>query len=225
MVTPPLRQRFAVRIYDLRPPGGDCEYVAGDATDYPALLAAMTDVDVVIHAAMGALEQAVTAFDVNVKSVHLAVSAAHQAGVPHVVYVSSMSVYRELTTRRLDESAAPDACDLYGLTKRLGEEVCRAAVAEYGLSVNILRLAWPTPDSDWPAWSLMQPPANLRRPDGTPACATAGTDVAAAIAAAVDYRDGLQTFTVSADDLGGLWNTAKTRDLLGWRPEFSYESR
>ena len=230
IVTPPLRQRFAVRIYDLCPPASDCEYVAGDATDYPALLAAMTDVDVVIHAAMGALDEAssghaIAAFDVNVKSVHLAVSAAHQAGVPHFVYVSSMSVYRDLKTRRLDESAAPDASDLYGLTKRLGEEVCRAAVAEYGLSVNILRLAWPTPDSDWPAWSLMEPPADIRRPDGTPACATAGTDVAAAIAAAVDYRDGLQTFIVSADELGGLWNTAKTRDVLGWHPEFSYESR
>lgn len=230
MVAPPLGQRFAVRIYDLKPPAAECEYVSGDATDYPTLLAAMADVDVVVHAAMGTLDgassgQAVGAFDVNVKSVHLAVSAAHRAGVPHFVYVSSMSVYRDLSTRRLDESVPPDASDLYGLTKRLGEEVCRAAVTEYGMSVNILRLAWPTPDSDWPAWSLMQPPAELRRPDGTAGCATAGTDVAAAIAAAVDYRDGLQTFIVSADELGGLWNTAKTRSVLGWQPEFTYETR
>ena len=107
---------------------------------------------------------------------------------------------------------------MYGLTKRLGEEVCRAAVARYGLSVNILRLAWPTPDHLWPAWGSVTPPARPTGPGGTLACATAATAVAAAIAAALSYRDGLQIFTISADELAGRWNTAKARDLLAWHP-------
>jgi hypothetical protein len=38
---------------------------------------------------------------------------------------------------------------------------------------------------------------------GALACATAATDVTAAIAAALSYRDGLQAFTISADELAG----------------------
>jgi nucleoside-diphosphate-sugar epimerase len=225
LVAPLLLQQFTLRIFDLRPPVSGSEYVHGDATDYPALLAAMADVDAIVHCAMGPVDGAeadvaAAAFDVNVKSVHHALSAAREAGVPHLVYVSSMSVYEDLLSRRLDESVAPDARDVYGLTKRLGEEVCRAAAAEYGLSVNVLRLAWPTPDRDWPAWGLIQPPDHLRRPDGAAVCATAATDVAAAISAALDYRDGFQAFMVSSDDIGGRWSTEKARTQLSWRPEF-----
>jgi nucleoside-diphosphate-sugar epimerase len=225
MVTPLLRQQFTLRIFDLRPPAGESGYVHGDATDYPVLLAAMADVDAVVHCAMNPIEGteagiADAAFDVNVKSVHQTLAAARQAGVPHMVYVSSISVYHDPVSRRLDESVVPDARDVYGLTKRLGEDVCRAAAAEYGLSVNVLRLAWPTPDRDWPAWGRIEPPEPLRQPDGTAVCATAATDVAAAISAALDYRDGFQAFLVSSDDIGGRWSTGKARTLLGWRPEF-----
>ena len=110
---------------------------------------------------------AVDAFDVNVKSVHLTLLAARDAGVRHAVYISSMSVYRELTQRRLDETLPADATDLYGLTKRLGEQVCLAAAAEWGLSVNVLRLVWPTPDEIWPAWGPWQAPELLYADDGT----------------------------------------------------------
>ncbi len=152
---------------------------------------------------------------------HQTLSAAHRAGVPHTVYLSSLSVYADPVSRRLEESAGPDATDVYGLTKRLGEEVCRAAVARYSLSVNILRLAWPTPDRLWLAWGRVTPPARPTGPGGTPACATAATDVAGAIAAALSYRDGLQAFTISADELAGPWSTAKARDLLAWNSQFT----
>lgn len=225
LVTPLLGEQLVLRIFDLRPPVGESEYVHGDATDYPALLAAMADVDAVVHGAMGSLDGtesdvAAASFDVNVRSVHQALLAARQAGVPHLVYLSSISVYHDPVSRRLDESVTPDARDVYGLTKRLGEEVCRAAAAEFGLSVNVLRLAWPTPDPDWPAWSGVQSPGHIQRTDGTPACATAARDVAAAITAALGYRDGFQIFNISGDELGGLWSTKKARALLGWRPEF-----
>jgi hypothetical protein len=95
--------------------------------------------------------------------------------------------------------------------------VCRAAAARYGLSVNILRLAWPTPDHLWPAWGQVTPPARPAGPGGALACATAATDVAAAHS----YRDGLQAFTISADELAGRWSTAKARDLLAWHPQFT----
>jgi nucleoside-diphosphate-sugar epimerase len=147
LAVPLLRQRFAVRVLDILAPAGGDEYVRGDATGHAAVLAALAGVDAVIHGAM----------------------AAHHAGVPHAVYLSSLSVYADPVSRWLDESAVPDATDVYGLTKRLGEEVCRAAVARDGLSVNILRLAWPTPDHLWPAWGSVTPPARPTGPGGAPA--------------------------------------------------------
>jgi nucleoside-diphosphate-sugar epimerase len=228
LVVPLLSQRHAIRVLDRRsPPGGpdNAEYRNGSATDYADLRRAIEGMDALVHCAMGSHAQdtpggAADSFDVNVKSVHLALLAAHDAGVGHAVYVSSMSVYRDLTARRLDESVPPDATDLYGLTKRLGEQVCQAASEEWGLSVNVLRLAWPTPDEVWPAWGGDEPPGRWYAADGTLIEATAATDLAAALLAALDHRDGYQVFTISGDRSARLWSTAKARDVLGWAPTF-----
>jgi nucleoside-diphosphate-sugar epimerase len=225
LLTPLLAQRHAVRVLDLRPPQAGAEYVAADATDYPALLAALAGIDTVVHAAMGEdlaadPQRVASAVDVNVKSVYLTALAAHHAGVSHLVYLSSLSVYRDVESRHIDESMPPDASDVYGLTKRLGEEICRAAVREYGLSINVLRLAWPTTDDAWPAWAKRQPPELLSTPDGRPLPGTAASDVASAVDAALHLRDGFQAFTV-AIDWSGRWRTDRARERLGWSPRFS----
>jgi nucleoside-diphosphate-sugar epimerase len=226
LLTPLLSDRHTIRILDPRPPATDCEHVAGDATDETALAAAMSGIDAVVHCAMGAHEEdtpraAASGFDVNVKSVHLTLRAAHDAGVRHGVHISSMSVYRDLDERRVDdESVPPDATDLYGLTKRLGEQVCQAAADRWGMSINVLRLTWPTPDDVWPAWGRVEPPKTLRNADGILIEATAATDLARAVAAALDFRDGFQIFTISGDRSLRLWGTAKARRLLGWEPIF-----
>jgi nucleoside-diphosphate-sugar epimerase len=225
LVLPLLARRHAIRVLDRRPPSHNVEYRNGSATDYADLRRAAEGMDAVLHCAMGSHAWdtpggAADAFDVNVKSVHLTLLAAREAGIPHAVHVSSMSVYRDLTARRLDESVPPDATDLYGLTKRLGEEVCRAAVTEWGLSVNVLRLAWPTPDEVWPAWAGDEPPGRWHAADGTLIEATAATDLAAALLAALEHRDGYQVFTISGDRSAQLWSTAKARDVLGWTPTF-----
>ncbi|GII22942.1 NAD-dependent epimerase/dehydratase family protein [Planosporangium mesophilum] len=230
LLTPLLARLHTVRVLDLRPPSIRFDYVAGDATDPAVLAEAMAGVDAVVHCAMGTnrLDQpgaVANAFDVNVKSVHLTLVAAHDAGVPHVVHISSMSVYRDLERRRLDdESVPPDATDLYGLTKRLGEQVCRAAVEELGISVTALRLTWPTPDDVWPAWGYYDPPKVLRNDDGVVIQATAATDLARAVAAALEFRDGFQVFTISGDRSARLWSTARAQRLLGWAPTFEMTS-
>jgi nucleoside-diphosphate-sugar epimerase len=226
LVLPHLAARHEVRVLDLKPPTGAVEYVHGDATEPACLAGAVDGMDTVVHCAMGrgvgdTTRGVLDAFDVNVKSVHLALLAAHAAGVPHAVHVSSMSVYRDLTGRRLDESTPADATDLYGLTKRFGEEVCRAAVAEWGMSVNVLRLAWPTLDDTWPSWGYDDEPGVRRTPDGTRIHATAASDVAAALLAALAFRDGYQVFTITGDTSARLWSTERARRLLGWAPQFS----
>ncbi len=225
LVLPLLARRHAIRVLDRRPPTEGVEYRAGSAVDYPDLRGAAEGMDAVVHSAMGSTAWdtpggAADAFDINVKSVHLTLLAAHDAGVPHAVHISSMSVYRDLTARRLDESVPPEATDLYGLTKRLGEQVCQAASEEWGLSVNVLRLTWPTPDDVWPAWGAPQQPELRYAADGALIEATAATDLAAALLAALEHRDGYQVFTISGDRSARLWSTAKARAALGWTPTF-----
>jgi nucleoside-diphosphate-sugar epimerase len=225
LVAPMLADRHEIRVLDPRPPAYPCAYVPGSATDLATVGAAAEGVDAVVHCAMGSHDEApadgfASLFDVNVTSVHVTLFAAHTVGVPHAVHLSSMSVYRDLTARRVDESVPPDATDPYGLTKRLGEQVCRAAVVEWGLSVNVLRLAYPTPDALWPAWGYRTPPAVPRAADGTPIHATAASDLARAVLAAIDHREGWQVFTIAGDDSARLWSTAKARRLLGWEPTY-----
>jgi nucleoside-diphosphate-sugar epimerase len=225
LMLPVLAQRHRIRVLDRRPPQADVEHLAGSATDPADLHRAVQDMDAVVHCAMGNTawdtpEGAADAFDVNVKSPHLTLLAARDAGVPHLVHISSMSVYQDLTARRLDESTPPDATDLYGLTKRLGEQVCAAAVAEWGLSVNVLRLVWPTSDEAWPAWSAADPPKLHYAADGAPIEGTAATDLAAAVHAALEHRDGYQLFTISGARSSDQWSTAKARRVLHWTPTF-----
>jgi nucleoside-diphosphate-sugar epimerase len=224
LVLPALTAAHAVRVLDRRPPPrGGFDHVVGDATDHATVRRAAEGTDAVVHCAMGGTdwdspEGARDAFDVNVLSVHVTLRAAHDAGVPHAVHVSSLSVYRDFDARRLTEDMTPDAVDVYGLTKRLGEEVCRAAVAQWGMSVTILRLAFPTPDDMWPAWGATGEPVRRYTRDGRLIHATAGSDLARAVLAALRYRDGCAAFTITGDRSAGLWSTEKARRLLGWVP-------
>jgi len=224
LVMPVLTQQHAIRVLDKRAPSTDADWIAGSATNFVDLTRALEGMDTVIHCAMGSLDSAspdgaADAFDVNVKSVYLTLMAARDAGVRHAVYISSMSVYQDLTGRRLDESVPADAIDVYGLTKRLGEEACLAAVKDWGLSVNVLRLVWPTPDETWPAWGPpWQAPDLWHADDGTLIQATRASDLGRALVAALDYRDGYQVFTISGDTSARLWSTEKALRVLGWAP-------
>ena len=107
-----------------------------------------------------------------------------------------------------DEAITPDATHFYGLSKRFGEAVRRNATYAWGMSVNALRLCFPTPDKKWLAITRV----------GTPTLAIAAGDVAEALLAALTYRAGFHAFTISGDYEQKLLNMAKARRLLGWEP-------
>ncbi|MEU6976956.1 NAD(P)-dependent oxidoreductase [Streptomyces sp. NPDC046371] len=223
LILPALAARHEVTVLDPRPSTGAHTHRTGSATDPDDLAAAMVGADVILHTALAnpaghQLADAAHAFEVNVTSVHLALAAAHEAGVPHAVHLSSLSVYRDLTTRRLDESVPPDATDLYGLTKRLAEQVCHAAAFEWDMSVTVLRLAWPTTDQAWPAWALPGQPPRTHTADGAPVHALAADDLARAVLAALEHRDGFDVFHITGTDQDGRWSPAKARDVLRWEP-------
>ena len=217
LTVPVLKQQHTLRVYDLRPPADTTiEHVAGDVTNYDGLLGAVQGMDALIYMAMGnlawnAISGITTAFDVNTKGVFLALKAAHEAGLPHAVYTSTMSVYKDPIQPPnyfSDEDIPPDSRHFYGLTKRFGEEICRAASREYGMSVNALRLCHPQAEEKWLAETQA----------GTPTIATTGADVARALLAALEFRCGFQAFMISGDYDNKIMNMQKARRLLGWEP-------
>ncbi|BCX03244.1 MAG: hypothetical protein KatS3mg053_1182 [Candidatus Roseilinea sp.] len=210
LMLPILKQHHTLRVFDLRPPADTTlDYVAGDVTHYDALLGAAQNMDALIYMAMGNLawdtiSGITTAFDVNAKGVYLALKAAHDAGIRHAVYTSTMSVYKdplEPPYYYSDEDIPPDSRHFYGLTKRFGEEICRSAAREYGMSVNALRLCHPQDEEKWLAQTKAGVPTATR---AAPVCSTAfahrslagGEQLcrlfqpAAGVFSAVGYQDG-----------------------------------
>lgn len=88
-------------------------------------------------------------FAVNVGSIYAAIRASARSGVAAFVHVSSMSVFAD--ARADDPTGEGDALHPYGFSKRLAEEAC-AALSRLGPTVTSVRIAFPTPDADWPQW-------------------------------------------------------------------------
>lgn len=221
LVCPIMAEQHRLRVVDINPPSYEgVEYARGDVNDPDSLAAASEGMEALVYMAMGsnslwrdpklaALNRA-SHFDVNVKGLYLALLAAHAHGITQAVYTSSMSVYARNASGRYmhDEDLTPDATHVYGFTKRLGEEVCRNAVREWGMDVNALRLFLPTADEKWLA----------EVPEGNPKIWTTASDTARAILAALSYRAGFQAFTISGDYEQKYMSLAKAKRCLGWEP-------
>lgn len=222
LVLPHLAVKHSVRVFDLKRPAMDTvEYVQGNVCEPDDLNGVWDGIDALVYMAMGShtavngdhwatMQAHTNAFDVNIKGVYVALHAARKAGVTHAVYTSSMSVYKDNGVNRAgsDEDTPPDADHVYGLTKRMGEEVCRAACRRWGMSVNALRLCLPVSEEVWMAQVKL----------GEPSIMTTAGDTASAILRALEYRDGFQAFTVSGDYEHRLLSMAKAQTLLQWAP-------
>ena len=214
MTAPFLMRHHSLTIYDRQPPAdASLRHIQADICDYAALADAMTNQDALIYMAMGSedwdsLHGINSAYDINVKGLHLALHAAQAAGIKQAVYTSSMSVYEDLGGRAFaDESPVPDARGLYGFTKYLGEQVCQNAARNRDMHINALRLCFPTPDDSLAEVSAEQAPL-----------ATAASDVASALDAALRFQGGYQAFMISGDARRNALNMRKARLLLGWVP-------
>lgn len=222
LVLPMLAKHHRFRVFDLVPPqDGPWEYVPGEVADQKALNHALQGMNALIYMAKGvtddddsfnSVEAATTAFDVSVKGLYFTLDAARRAGLSHAVYTSSMSVYKGSVRQRhfSHEDLPPDTQDVYGLTKYLGEEVCRHAVRAWGMSVNALRLCLPVSMEKW----------RVCRHD-TSYVYTASDDVARALLAALEYRRGFEAFMISGDRKQVHTNLSKASRLLNWEPQHS----
>jgi len=219
MVRPYLGETHEIHVLDVRPPTDDCftRHTAASSTDFAALERATRDADALVYMAMGpdgAGDPEVVAahFDGVPKGLHLALRAAAEAGVRRAVNTSSLSVYRSdglLIGPDVDKYPPPDSTSWYGLTKRLGEQVCEAAAAEWGMTVVALRLYMPRADDEWER--LAEEPAAT--------CAVAASDLAAAINASLVRGDGgFHPYPITGDHAGRFFNQTLVRRELGYQP-------
>jgi nucleoside-diphosphate-sugar epimerase len=209
---PFMTARYDITVFDLVPPRVALPFIKGDVRDENALFEAYAGCVSLIYMATGPAalnpETAAAQFDVNVTGLHLALRAAHRAGISHAVVTSTMSVYDRLFEHRDidDEALAPDATQHYGLSKRLGEEVCRAACQQWHMSISALRLCNVVNLDDLGNFSH-------------PFIATAASDVANALDLALQRRlAGFEAFTINGDWEEPHLKLTKARTLLGWQP-------
>ncbi len=224
LVLPILAEQFALRIFDRVPPRDPgWEHVVGDVTDAAALRTAAEQMDLLLYMAMGKGSQggvmdANAAYDVNVKGLHFALDAAAKAGIRRAVYTSSLSVYdgHDLVSGRYDqETVPPEPHSVYGLTKWMGEEVCRFFHHTRGLPVLALRLFLPVSQKDWHARH------DTIRPDAR----TSAPDLARALAAALTLdHSGFEVIHVTGDTSGCAFHHEKAKRLLGWEPQERQET-
>jgi len=146
-LTPMLRGAHEVRHFETANPGDGLPCIQGDLRDRPALERACSGMDAVIHVAAlhGRAWQAAgdeTAFDVNFNGTRNVLEAAVRQGIRRVVFTSSIWATGHGPNPPylpIDENLPREPVELYGLTKALGEKLCRYYAAKFGLSILILR--------------------------------------------------------------------------------------
>jgi nucleoside-diphosphate-sugar epimerase len=142
-----------VAIYDRQPPPADVRHAIGDILDLPALHAAFAGAEAVVHlAAVPALGRAPDdeLMEINVMGTERVAAAAVAAGVRRLVMASSDSTLGFVFGEGrivpdyvpCDEAHPLRPLDAYGLSKVLGEEICRRYTRAAGIETVCLRYCW-----------------------------------------------------------------------------------
>jgi nucleoside-diphosphate-sugar epimerase len=147
-LVPLLKDACAVTHFDVAASGDGLPFVQGDVRDARAVADACKGVDTIIHAA--ALHGKAWAaagddegFEVNMIGLKNILEGAARASVKRVAFTSSIwaTGHNDPPAPYLpiDEALPRMPVELYGLTKLLGERMCRYAADKYGMSVIVLR--------------------------------------------------------------------------------------
>jgi nucleoside-diphosphate-sugar epimerase len=147
-LAPLLRERYEVTHFDVSDPGDGLPAILGDLRSPSAVAAACRGMDAILHvAALHGQAWAAAGddagFAVNLAGTKNILEGAAAAGVKRVVFTSSIWATGHDAPPAphlpIDEALAREPAELYGLTKILGEQMCRYATAKYGFSTIVLR--------------------------------------------------------------------------------------
>ena len=120
-----------------------CEFIEGDIRDLAACHRASKDMDAVLHcAAMSRSGPSQDAIEIctgsNITGTQNMLLAARDAGVKRFVYSGSSTYYGNRTPPHR-ESDPPDLLNIYGLTKRVGEQYTLMFDEQFDLPSLVLR--------------------------------------------------------------------------------------
>ena len=149
------RAEHEVRVFDLREPrASGVDFVRGSVTDPGDLERAVKGMDAIVHlAAIPAPRPEIPAIDfmhINVVGTFNVLEAAAKHGVGKVALASSDSSLGFVFSTHafspeyfpIDEFHPLRPQDPYGLSKLVGEELCKSASRKYGIKTICLRFCW-----------------------------------------------------------------------------------
>ena len=118
------------------------EVMHGDISDFATVTEAVSGMDAVIHTAVfyprTNVEHDPRPFLINLKGLWNVLEAARREGIQRVVHVGScMTIHRDGLF--FDAQTRSTEGDLYGVCKRLQEEMCRQFHDAFGMSTVVLR--------------------------------------------------------------------------------------
>ncbi len=122
-------------------------FVAGDVTDRAAVvgLARSDDFSTIVHLAgivtMGCERDPDLGMKVNLGGTHNVLEAARLAGIPRVVFASTISVYGPNVPQPIAESAPAEPLTWYGQSKLMAEQLGLYYQRRFGLDFRAARLA------------------------------------------------------------------------------------
>ena len=225
-VTPYLRRRHTLRVFDIVPPKHDVDYIEGSIADPEALRRALDGMDTFITMIMKSgqggfthdhtVQQAVDNYTVNCLGLHLLLATAADMGIMTGVHTGTMSVHNRSRTWYPSEDDVPlDGPNVYGLTKGFAEHICRYFAREFRMNLAVLRITGPSTRAQY-IERRNSPP----RPGVVP---TDEEDLANAYLAAVDFVQAdcgrFDVFFISGDENHEIINMSKAKALLGWEPQ------
>jgi UDP-glucose 4-epimerase len=144
-----------VIVFDLKPPRDPAvPFIEGSVTDPARIECAVKNIDAIVHlSAIPAWKPEIPAVEymnVNVTGTFNVLEAAGKNGVRKVVFASSDSSLGFVFSTHafvpdyfpVDEAHPLKPQDPYGLSKLLGEELCKAAARKYEIQTVCLRFCW-----------------------------------------------------------------------------------
>jgi nucleoside-diphosphate-sugar epimerase len=228
-LTPYLRERHALRVLDIRPPRHPgIPFVEGSITDPEALRRALDGVDAFVDLVMqsgqggSATTQSIPVivdnYQVNCLGLHLLLYTAQELGVKRGVYTSTVSVhYRQRPWFPAEEAVPLDTPSAYGLTKGLGELICRYFARWFDMNLLALRITGPRTREQYLDERIAP------RPSAEKIHVTDEADLASAYLAALDAvqvgHGRFDAVFIAGDEREQTYNLSKAKRLLGWEPQ------
>jgi nucleoside-diphosphate-sugar epimerase len=225
-ITPYLQQQHMLRVLDMAPPSHDVEFIEGSIADPDALAQALDGMDafitVVMKGGQGGFTRdhttqvAIDNYTVNCLGLHLLLLTAQEMGIYKGIHTGSMSAHNRHRTVYANEDSVPlDGPNVYGLTKRLSEEICEYFAREFYMNLAVFRITGPSTRERFIE--------RRSQPSVAGVIPTDEEDLANAYLAGLDFlqegRGRFDAFFIAGEASHEQVNLSKAKALLGWEPK------